>query len=79
MSKLRSCNLDVKCNFKRKFTFNNVEHLQCSLTGCSEIEDQQHLMKCNLILDKLDNTPEVSNNSYDNIFSDEKRQHKITK
>ena len=77
--KLRSRNLDFKSNFKTKFTFNNVEKLECPLRGCAEIDEQQHILKCKLIIDKLENPHLLSKFKYDNIFSDERKQSRITK
>ena len=77
--KLRSRNLDFKSNFKTKFTFNNVEKLECPLRGCTEIDEQQHILKCKLIIDKLENPHLLSKFKYDNIFSDERKQSRITK
>ena len=52
LGRLRSRNLDVKYKTK-KYTFNNIEKIEFSIIGCSEIEDQQHLMKCKFILEGL--------------------------
>lgn len=79
LSKLRSRNLDLKSNFKTKFTFNNVTDLKCSLNGCDEVEDQPHIMKCKQILDNLDETYEVSDICYEDIFSKSKKQNRVTK
>ena len=79
LSKLRSRNLDLKSNFKTKFTFNNVTDLKCSLNGCDEVEDQPHIMKCKQILDNLDQTYEVSDICYEDIFSKSKKQNRVTK
>ena len=75
LSKLRSRNIDVKANFKKKYTFNNVEKLECSL-GCSEIEDQQHLLHCKPLLDKLKD--KKTNVTYNDIFSNPKKQKLVT-
>ena len=53
LSKFRSRNINVKSNFKKQFTFNNIENLQCSLNNCFEEETQEHLMKCKPIIDQL--------------------------
>ena len=76
LSKLRSRNLDLKSNFKNKYTFNGIANLQCSIAGCSEIEDQPHLMKCTKILNELDTNYVLYNLSYDDIFSDDERKQK---
>ena len=74
LSKLRSRNIDVKSNFKRKYTFNNVEKLERSL-GCQVDEDQQHILKCKPLIEKLN---ENSNVSYNDIFSTVKKQKLAT-
>ena len=74
LSKLRSRNIDVKSNLKRKYTFNNVEKLECSL-GCQVDEDQQHILKCKPLIEKLN---ENSNVSYNDIFSTVKKQKLAT-
>ena len=75
LSKLRSRNIDVKANFKTKYTFDNVEKLECSL-GCPEVEDQQHILKCKPLIDVLkDNSTNIS---YDDIFSTVKKQKLVT-
>ena len=79
MNKLRSRNVDVKCNFKTKFTFNNIQRLECPIFGCYDIDDQQHLMKCKYLKGNLKNTDLLSNVKYDDIFADIRRQSNITK
>ena len=79
LSRLRSRNLDVKSNFKSKFTFNNIQKLECPINGCSEIDDQQHLMKCNYILDTQEIKYIASRFKYENIFLGVRKQIKITK
>ena len=75
LSKLRSRNIDVKSHFKTKFTFNNIEELECSL-GCPENEDQQHIHKCKPLIDiSKDNS---SNITYNDIFSTVKKQKLAT-
>ena len=78
LNKLRSRNIDVKSNFKTKFTKNNVMNLQCSIPNCSDIEDQQHLLKCKPIVEKLNKKYPIDNISYDDIFSTVKKQKKVT-
>ena len=77
LSKLRSRNIDVKSNFKTKFTKNNM-NLECSLENCFEIENQEHLLKCKPLLDKLDKKFDLSNISYQHIFANTKKQKRIT-
>ena len=79
LSKMRSRNLDLKSNFKTKFTFNNIIDLECSLNGCSEVEDQQHLMNCKPILENLNANMKISDFCYNDLFSNKKKQNKITK
>ena len=75
LSKLRSRNIDVKANFKTKYTFDNVEKLECSL-GCPEVEDQQHILKCKPLIDEL---KDISTNvSYNDIFSTVRKQKQVT-
>ena len=71
LNKLRSRNIDVKANFKKKFTFDNVEKLECSL-GCSEIEDQEHLLSCKPLLNELRGTG--THVSYKDLFSNIRKQ-----
>ena len=80
LCKTRSRNLEVKENFKTQFTANNdASKLQCKVDGCNEIEDQQHILKCQPILKKLDKNVPVENISYNDIFSTPKKQQKVTK
>ena len=74
LSKLRSRNIDVKSNFK-----NNFRNLQCSIKNCSEIEDQQHLLRCKPVLRKLDKKQiiKLSKVKYSYIFSNTKQQKKL--
>ena len=78
LSKLRSRNIDVKSNYKTKFTKNNVENLECSIVGCFDIEDQQHLLKCKPILQRFHKMQNFKNVSYEDIFSNVQKQKKIT-
>ena len=63
-------------NFKKKYTINNVEKLECSL-GCPEIENQQHILACKPLLSELKDTQ--SNISYNDIFSNTKKQNAAVK
>ena len=74
LSKLRSRNINVKANFKKQYTFNNIEKLECSL-GCQEIETQQHLLTCKPLLNELKDLR--SNVSYNDIFSTIKKQKSV--
>ena len=80
LSKFRSRNINVKSNFKKQFTFNNIENLQCSLNNCFEEETQEHLMKCKPIIDQLDtkNSLKLKTIKYEDIFSTVKKQKKAT-
>ena len=55
-----------------------MENLECSIVGCFDIEDQQHLLKCKQILQKFDGLQNLKNISYDDIFSSVKKQKQIT-
>ena len=76
LSKLRSRNINVKANFKTKFTQNNILNLQCSVPNCVETEDQQHLLKCKPIVEKLNKKYDLNKISYNDIFSNFKKQKK---
>ena len=78
LSKFRSRNIDVKANFKNMYTNNNVANLECSLNNCFEEEDQEHLLKCKPIIDKLD-PKSISNVKYQDLFSNCKKQKKVIK
>ena len=78
LSKLRSRNIDVKSNYKTKFTKHNVENLECSIVGCFDTEDQQHLLKCKPILQRFHRIQNLKNVSYKDIFSSVQKQKKIT-
>ena len=79
LSKFRSRNIDVKSNFKKKFTFNNIENLQCSLENCYEEENQEHILKCKTLLEKLDTETKskIDDIKYQDIFSNTKKQKKV--
>ena len=80
LCKARSRNLDVKSNFKTKYTVNNdITKLRCKIETCLEVEDQQHIFKCKPILNKLDKNSSIENISYDSMFSTPKKQIKLTK
>ena len=72
--KLRSRNIDVKSNFKTHF-----RNLQCSINNCSEIEDQQHILKCKPVLKKLDRKQliKLSKVKYEYMFSKTKYQKNL--
>ena len=63
---LRSCSTDCKANYKQKCLHTN---LLCSLCE-EEDEDQQHLLKCKVLLNKL-RTQDVTDGGleYEDIFS----------
>ena len=79
LSKFRSRNIDVKSNFKKKYTFNNIEYLQCSLNNCLAEETQEHLLQCQPLIDKLDTktSQSIKNVKYQDIFSNTKKQKKV--
>ena len=88
LHKIRSRNLDLKCNFKTKFTkgvFGTLpNNTKCSIDGCdNELEDQPHLMECAPILNIFNqkyNLPSEINLKYEHIFSSSvKKQSAITK
>ena len=80
LNKIRSRNLDLKANFKTKFTFNNVSKLECSLNGCSQIENQSHILECIPIWKKFNEKFKVTKSfQYNDIFSTNiKKQKRIT-
>ena len=78
LNKLRSRNIDVKSNFKTKYTFNNVEYLECKMDGCYEVEDQKHLLTCKPLLKKLDKKYHNTKITYNDIFSNVKKQKRVT-
>ena len=53
LSKLRYRNIEVKSNFKTKYTINNITNLQCSIDNCFEIEDQKHILRCKPVLQRV--------------------------
>ena len=81
LSKLRSKNIDVKCNFKTKFSpNNNLDKLKCSMKNCNELETQEHLIQCIPILTVLNEKYDKSGIRYDDIYSKHiKKQRSVTK
>ena len=81
LSKLRSRNIDLKCNFKTKFSATkNIEKLKCSLKNCNELETQEHLMHCNEILNIFNEKYDMTGIKYKDIFSKQiKKQRNVTK
>ena len=79
LSKLRSRNIDVKSNFKTKHTVNNITNLQCSVKNCFKVEDQNHILQCKPVLQKLNKKLifDIAKVKYDYIFSNVKNQKKI--
>ena len=78
LQKIRSRNLDVKCNFKTRYS----TFLECSLDGCSsQLENQPHLMKCKPIMDIFQEKFTLPRDlKYEHIFSKNvKKQKTITK
>ena len=75
--KLRSQMLDVKSNFKSKFTFNNVMNLQCSIVNNDDEETQQHLLFCKLLLENLSKQYSISSTTYKKIFLTITKQKEI--
>ena len=80
LSKLRSRNINVKANFKTKFTFNDIPKLECSIDGCDEQENQQHILKCKPLLAKLNTIQKtlVNKIKYEDIYSEVKKQKIVT-
>ena len=69
--KLRSRTIDLKMNFKSKYP-NSTE---CSLNGCTEDENQEHIFKnCQPILQNLDEKYQNLNIKYEDIFGNTKKQ-----
>ena len=81
LSKLRSKNIDIKCNFKTKYSpFNNIEKLKCSLKKCNELETQEHLMQCKEILNIFNQKYDMTGIRYRDMFSKQlKKQRNLTK
>ena len=77
LNKLRSRNINVKSNFKTKFTKNNIMDLECSMPDCFEIDDQPHILNCKPLLENLDQKFEINQVSYDDIFKNTKKQKKV--
>ena len=64
---LRTRTVDVKSNYKNKYLFN----LNCRLCDDkTEIESEEHYLKCKQILQNLEDTSDIVNARYDNIFND---------
>ena len=77
LRKLRSRNIDVKSNFKNQFTDkNNIMHLECSMDGCNETEDQEHLLSCIALINRLGYKPK-KNVKFTDIFSNNRKEKKI--
>ena len=74
---MRTRSLHVKTNYKSMYKFN----MKCSLCDNStDDESEKHLLKCTKILEKIDNSSELQNARYENIFSqDIDEQVNITK
>ena len=81
LCRLRSRNIDVKSNFKTKFTqSNNAENLKCVLKNCAEMETQKHLTLCKPILDIFNEKYDKSGIEYEDIFSKSLiKQRNVTK
>ena len=75
--RLRSRNIDVKSNFKTKYEKESNSNLQCRMNNCNDIEDQQHLINCTPILDKLSKKFDLENISYNDLFGNTKKQKKV--
>ena len=82
LCKIRSRNLDVKSNFKTKYSNDsdndNLLNLQCKMDNCEEVEDQKHILTCKPILEKLDKNISIDNISYDHLFQTPKKQKRVT-
>ena len=69
--KLRSRTIDLKANFKTKYS-NNTE---CSLNGCTLEESQEHIFQnCQPLIHNLNINDRNSNIKYEDIFKNTKRQ-----
>ena len=81
LSKMRTRNLDLKFSFKTQFTHNKYSQLKCSINGCTQIEDQTHILKCAPLWHKFNQKYKwLDTIIYDGIFSKSvKKQKKITK
>ena len=56
-----------------------MPHIKCFIVGCFDEENQQHFLKCRALLKNLDITyfQDMKNISYNDIFSDVKKQKKV--
>ena len=70
---LRSRMTKVKTNFS-----SNISNILCRL-GCSVEENQQHLIECDFILNKLEDKTILAEIEYCDIFKTTKQQVEITK
>ena len=74
---LRTRSIDVKRNYKNKYKFNMKCHL-CQ--DESEIESEEHYLKCQKILQNIDDKEILLTAKYENIFSNDiEKQISITK
>ena len=75
---LRTRSIDVKTNYKNKFKFN----MKCRICDDDEsIDSEKHYLKCSKVIEHFDaNNEDISNATYDDIFSEEiEKQISITK
>ena len=62
--------LSVKDNFKNNYAMND---LSCSLQ-CGQYEDQQHLLECEILIQKCEALYNDTSVKYEDIFSTETKQ-----
>ena len=73
LCRLRSKNIDLKCNFKTKFTLkNDIEKLKCVMKTCNELETQEHLMECRPIIKELNKKYDMTGIHYEALCKRDK-------
>ena len=71
---LRSRSTECKANFKQKYIQTNLLCILCK----AEYEDQQHILKCKVLLNEYKTDEVASENvKYDDIFSDNVKKQKV--
>ena len=70
---LRTRMINVKDNFKNMYESND---LLCVLK-CGKYEDQQHLLECDVLIDKCTALYEDATVNYEDLFSTENKQQLI--
>ena len=71
---LRTRMTNVKSNFSSKFQQNPL----CTF-GCTAEENQNHLLDCEAILNRLEDKSELAEIEYSDLFQDIEQQIQITK